>query len=49
MSGRLAGYAAEIERYLRGAAGVKREDLDDNKSLTGGPTRGERIPGDEEL
>ncbi|MEI9402654.1 relaxase/mobilization nuclease domain-containing protein [Mesorhizobium argentiipisi] len=35
MSGRLAGYAAEIERYLRGAAGVKREELDDDKSLTG--------------
>ena len=32
MSG-LAGYAAEIERYLRGAAGVKGEDLDDNQSL----------------
>ena len=39
MSGRLAGYAAEIERYLRGAAGVKREDLDADKSLTG--ARGE--------
>ncbi|WP_137935497.1 relaxase/mobilization nuclease domain-containing protein [Mesorhizobium comanense] len=38
MSGRLAGYAAEIERYLRGAAGVKREELDDDKSATsGGP------------
>ena len=35
MSGRLAGYAAEIERYLRGAAGVKREELDDDKSVTG--------------
>ncbi|TGV11355.1 hypothetical protein EN816_24140 [Mesorhizobium sp. M8A.F.Ca.ET.173.01.1.1] len=35
MSGRLAGYAAEIERYLRGESGVKREDLDDDKSLTG--------------
>ncbi|CCV16336.1 relaxase/mobilization nuclease domain-containing protein [Mesorhizobium sp. STM 4661] len=35
MSGRLAGYAAEIERYLRGAAGVKREEPDDDKSLTG--------------
>ncbi|WP_457154891.1 relaxase/mobilization nuclease domain-containing protein [Mesorhizobium sp. P5_C1] len=34
MSGRLAGYAAEIERYLRGGSGVKREDLDD-KSVTG--------------
>ncbi|MER9248805.1 relaxase/mobilization nuclease domain-containing protein [Mesorhizobium sp. M0590] len=36
MSGRLAGYAADIERYLRGESGVKREDLDDDKSLTGG-------------
>lgn len=36
MSGRLAGYAAEIERYLRGEAGVKREELDDDKSATGG-------------
>lgn len=35
MSGRLAGYAAEIERYLRGESGVKREDLDDDMSLTG--------------
>lgn len=35
MSGRLAGYAAEIERYLRGGSGVKREDLDDDKSATG--------------
>lgn len=35
MSGRLAGYAAEIDRYLRGAAGMKREDLDGDKSLTG--------------
>ncbi|MGO4642458.1 relaxase/mobilization nuclease domain-containing protein [Mesorhizobium sp. 2RAF45] len=35
MSGRLAGYAAEIERYLRGQSGVKREDLDADKSLTG--------------
>ncbi len=35
MSGRLAGYAAEIERYLRGESGVKRKDLDDDKSLTG--------------
>ncbi|MER9934279.1 relaxase/mobilization nuclease domain-containing protein [Mesorhizobium sp. M0088] len=35
MSGRLAGYAAEIERYLRGESGVKREDLDDDKSVTG--------------
>jgi hypothetical protein len=34
MSGRLAGYAAEIERYLRGGSGVKREDLDDDKSAT---------------
>ena len=34
MSGRLAGYAAEIERYLRGAAGVKHEELDDDKSAT---------------
>ncbi|MER9859072.1 MULTISPECIES: relaxase/mobilization nuclease domain-containing protein [unclassified Mesorhizobium] len=34
MSGRLAGYAAEIERYLRGATGVKREELDDDKSAT---------------
>lgn len=34
MSGRLAGYAAEIERYLRGAAAVEREELDDDKSLT---------------
>ncbi|BCG97809.1 relaxase/mobilization nuclease domain-containing protein [Mesorhizobium sp. 131-2-1] len=32
MSGRLAGYAAEIERYLRGESGVKREELDDDKS-----------------
>ncbi|RWC28360.1 MAG: hypothetical protein EOS27_18505 [Mesorhizobium sp.] len=35
MSGRLAGYAAEIERYLRGESGVKREELDDDNSLTG--------------
>lgn len=35
MSSRLAGYAAEIERYLRGESGVKREELDDDKSLTG--------------
>ncbi|PBB41162.1 hypothetical protein CK222_23610 [Mesorhizobium sp. WSM3866] len=35
MSGRLAGYAAEIERYLRAEAGVKREELDDDKSATG--------------
>ncbi|MER8579479.1 relaxase/mobilization nuclease domain-containing protein [Mesorhizobium sp. M1423] len=35
MSGRLAGYAAEIERYLRGESGVKREDLDDDKPLMG--------------
>lgn len=35
MSGRLAGYAAEVERYLRGEAGIKREDLDDDNSLTG--------------
>ena len=34
MSGRLAGYAAEIERYLRGESGVKREELDDDKSAT---------------
>ncbi|MER9133825.1 relaxase/mobilization nuclease domain-containing protein [Mesorhizobium sp. M0768] len=34
MSGRLAGYAAEIERYLRGEAGVQREELDDDKSAT---------------
>ncbi|MER9592295.1 relaxase/mobilization nuclease domain-containing protein [Mesorhizobium australicum] len=34
MSGRLAGYAAEIERYLRGES-VKREELDDDKSVTG--------------
>ena len=34
MSGRLAGYAAAIERYLRGGSVVKREDLDDNKSTT---------------
>lgn len=34
MSGRLAGYAAEIERYLRGGAGIKREELDDDKSAT---------------
>lgn len=39
MSGRLAGYAAEIERYLRGESGVKREDPDDDKSLTGGARR----------
>jgi hypothetical protein len=36
MSRRLAGYAAEIGRYLRGESGVKREDLDDDLSLTGG-------------
>ncbi|MER9203534.1 relaxase/mobilization nuclease domain-containing protein [Mesorhizobium sp. M0933] len=42
MSGRLAGYAAEIERYLRGESGVKREELDDDKSVTGaGPAAGE--------
>ncbi|MER9868905.1 relaxase/mobilization nuclease domain-containing protein [Mesorhizobium sp. M0136] len=35
MSGRLAGYAAEIERYLRGGSGVKREELDDRNSVTG--------------
>ncbi|MES0207029.1 relaxase/mobilization nuclease domain-containing protein [Mesorhizobium australicum] len=35
MSGRLAGYAAEIDRYLRGESGVKREELDDDNSLTG--------------
>ncbi|MER8772774.1 relaxase/mobilization nuclease domain-containing protein [Mesorhizobium sp. M0960] len=35
MSGRLAGYAAEIERYLRGESGVNREELDDDKSVTG--------------
>ena len=35
MSGHLAGYAAEIERYLRGGSGVTGEDLDDNKSLAG--------------
>jgi len=34
MSGRLAGYAAEIQRYLRGGSGVKHED-DDDKSVTG--------------
>ncbi|MER9070552.1 relaxase/mobilization nuclease domain-containing protein [Mesorhizobium sp. M0902] len=34
MSGRLAGYAAEIERYLRGESGAKREDLDNDDSLT---------------
>ncbi|AID34373.1 hypothetical protein GCM10007881_43950 [Mesorhizobium huakuii] len=34
MSGRLAGYAAEIERYLRGGSGGKREELDDDKSAT---------------
>ncbi|MER9279539.1 relaxase/mobilization nuclease domain-containing protein [Mesorhizobium sp. M0522] len=34
MSGRLAGYAAEIERYLRGESGAKREDLDNDESLT---------------
>ncbi|MER9120498.1 relaxase/mobilization nuclease domain-containing protein [Mesorhizobium sp. M0954] len=34
MSGRLAGYAAEIERYLRGESGVKRDDLDEDKSQT---------------
>lgn len=34
MSGRLAGYAAEIERYLRGESGVTREELDDDKSAT---------------
>lgn len=32
MSGRLAGYAAEIERYLRGGSGVKREELHDDKA-----------------
>lgn len=32
MSGRLAGYAAEIERYLRGGSGIKREDLDDDEA-----------------
>ncbi|TIP72076.1 MAG: hypothetical protein E5X53_33000 [Mesorhizobium sp.] len=32
---RLAGYAAEIERYLRGEAGVKREELDGDESATG--------------
>lgn len=31
----MLGYAAEIERYLRGESGVKREDLDDDKSVTG--------------
>ncbi|MER8473624.1 relaxase/mobilization nuclease domain-containing protein [Mesorhizobium sp. M1328] len=35
MSGPLAGYAAEIERYLRGESGVKREELDDDKSVPG--------------
>ncbi|MER8929492.1 relaxase/mobilization nuclease domain-containing protein [Mesorhizobium sp. M0859] len=35
MSGRLAGYAAEIDRYLRGESGGKHEDLDEDKSLTG--------------
>ncbi|TJV46209.1 MAG: hypothetical protein E5Y02_01205 [Mesorhizobium sp.] len=35
MSGRLAGYAAEIERYLRGGSGVKRGEQDDDKSATG--------------
>ncbi|WP_352778191.1 hypothetical protein [Mesorhizobium sp. M0174] len=35
MNGRLAGYAAEIERYLRGESSVKREELDDDKSLMG--------------
>lgn len=35
MSGRLAGYAADIERYLRGGSGVKREELDDDNSLMG--------------
>ncbi|MDG4890039.1 MULTISPECIES: relaxase/mobilization nuclease domain-containing protein [unclassified Mesorhizobium] len=34
MSGRLAGYAAEIERYLLGESAVKREDLDDDKPGT---------------
>lgn len=34
MRGRLAGYAAEIERYLRGGAGIKREELDDDNSAT---------------
>ncbi|MER8608315.1 relaxase/mobilization nuclease domain-containing protein [Mesorhizobium sp. M1233] len=34
MSGRLAGYAAEIERYLRGESGAEREDLDNDQSLT---------------
>ncbi|MER8524593.1 relaxase/mobilization nuclease domain-containing protein [Mesorhizobium sp. M1076] len=34
MSGRLAGYAAEIERYLRGGAGIKRGELDDDNSAT---------------
>lgn len=35
MSSRLAGYAAEIERYLRGESDVKREELHDDKSVTG--------------
>ncbi|MER8757987.1 relaxase/mobilization nuclease domain-containing protein [Mesorhizobium sp. M0976] len=35
MSGGLAGYAAEIERYLRGESGAKREELDDHNSVTG--------------
>ncbi|MER9777211.1 hypothetical protein, partial [Mesorhizobium sp. M0220] len=42
MSGRLAGYAAEIERYLRGESGMKHEDLDDDNSLTGGARRAPR-------
>ena len=42
MSGRLAGYAAEIERYLRGETGIKRGELDDDKFLTGArPEAGE--------
>ena len=49
MSGRLAGYAAEIERYLRGGSGVKGEDLDDNQSLAAARHEGDRISGDEEL
>ncbi|RWM20619.1 MAG: hypothetical protein EOR73_14345 [Mesorhizobium sp.] len=35
MSRRLAGYAAEIERYLQGALIMQREDLDEDKAAAG--------------
>ncbi|MER9475192.1 relaxase/mobilization nuclease domain-containing protein [Mesorhizobium sp. M0520] len=42
MSGRVAGYGAEIDLYRGGESGVKREELDDDKSVTGaGPAAGE--------